>query len=361
MTEEAKVLSRLRKKRSADRNVVRGLITKAMNQMAKGHDANILKEVRAMLKTTRAKEVTISATNDEIVGLIDEDEIEKDVDEATAFEVEFAKGVGDIEEFLEQHKQSSKAGTEDRKKDGVPGIKLPKLNVKGFTGEPTDWQQFSETFKATVGTNTNISNIEKFSYLKGYLGGEAAKCIDGVALTEDNYVKALNLLEERYGNKQLIIMSHVHKLLKLERVTGRNVQEVRSLYDQIEGHVRSLGSLDIKADQYGPMLLPIILERLPEDIKLYISRKLGNENWKIEEFLQTLKEEISARECCNFMKSSSKVQERVGRHITTEALMTGTRSLVCAFCSKGHFHDKCTVVTDPEERKQIARRDRLCY
>ena len=122
-----------------------------------------------------------------------------------------------------------------------------------------------------------------------------------------------------------------------------------------------MGSLNVKSEHYGPLLIPIILEQLPDDIKLQVSRTLGRENWQIEEFMTTLKLEIAARESCNFMNAQSSIEERAKWHIKTEALMIGTKLLVCAFCSKDHYHDKCSVVTNFEERKEIARKNRLCY
>ena len=84
------------------------------------------------------------------------------------------------------------------------------------------------------------------------------------------YQKAFNLLEERYGNKQLIIAAHVYQLLRLEKVkTGRNVQELRNLFDQID---RSLGSLNVKPEHYGPLLIHIILEQSPDDIKHWVKK-----------------------------------------------------------------------------------------
>ena len=77
--------------------------------------------------------------------------------------------------------------------------------------------------------------------------------------------------------------------------------------------------------------------------------------------MTTLKLEIAARESYNFMKAQSSTEERAKRHIKTEALMIGTKFLVCASCSKDHYHDKCSVVTNFEERKEIARKNRLCY
>ena len=39
--------------------------------------------------------------------------------------------------------------------------------------------------------------------------------IEELSLTNDNYIKALELLEDRYGNKQAIITAHAKNLLKL--------------------------------------------------------------------------------------------------------------------------------------------------
>ena len=84
--------------------------------------------------------------------------------------------------------------------------------------------------------------------------------------------------------------------------------------------------------------------------------------------MNILKEEITARESCDFLKSQMRhevleFQERAGqeRHFTTEALYMGAKVLNCAFCRKNHFHNKCNVATGVAERKQIVWKKRLCY
>ena len=49
------------------------------------------------------------------------------------------------------------------------GVKLPKITLKTFSGDPLDWKSFKETFEAAVHNNESITNIEKFTYLKIYL------------------------------------------------------------------------------------------------------------------------------------------------------------------------------------------------
>ena len=51
----------------------------------------------------------------------------------------------------------------------------------------------------------------------------------------------------------------------------------------------------IHQEQVGPLLIPIVIEKLPNVIRLQISRKLGKENWSIDDFLICINTEITAR------------------------------------------------------------------
>ena len=57
--------------------------------------------------------------------------------------------------------------------------------------------------------------------------------------------------------------------------------------------------------RFGPLLVSIILEKLPNTIKLQISRKLGKENWNIKQFLSAINQEITARENFEYLKQNS--------------------------------------------------------
>ena len=208
--------------------------------------------------------------------------------------------------------------------------------------DATVCQQFKDTFETEVNTNENISDVETFTYLRSYLGGEAEKCIDGLSLSSENYKHALNLLSERDGNAQLIISWNMDKLLKLEKihVTTFNMKELRALHDRIVSNLCSLLSCGIHSEHYGPM--PI-----PSNIKLEINRKLGKNQWKTDEVMHILKVEIEARGNCHFHKSESRNREggddRRGMKIgsfTTESLITSNRVIKCAFCKQTHYSDR---------------------
>ena len=63
-----------------------------------------------------------------------------------------------------------------------------------------------------------------------------------------------------------------------------------------------LENLGVSYEQFGWLLIPIILEKLPKMIKLQISRKLGSGNWNVQDFLECINEEILVRENCEYLK-----------------------------------------------------------
>ena len=357
-------LSRMKKSRAANRNVLNNLVVKAEEIGRNGLDEEKRKHISDVLKAIEAKRRLINELDAKILDTIEEEKIGEEVEDATAFELKTISSISAIERLLMIKKEPVEAAETTvnvRPSMTKSGVKLPKIDPKKFHGDPTKWQHFYDTFHAAVHSNPDLNNIEKFTYLAGYLKGAAEKCIEGLPLTEANYEVALNLLKERFANPQRIAAAHMTKLLKIEKVSAsRNVRELRDLYDHVESQMRALQSSGTLPDHYGPLLIPIISERLPDDIKLEISRKLGTSTWKIDDFMQLWKNEITARESCNLDPSRSKSEED-SRPFTTEALFSGARSLVCSFCGQSHYHDKCTVVTDLSERKEIVRKKRLCF
>ena len=156
-----------------------------------------------------------------------------------------------------------------------------------------------DSFVAAIDSCKDLKDIEKFNYLHSYLEGEAFHTIQGIKLTDKNYPQALAVLCRRYGNKQRIISAHMNELLNMKRVErDRDLQRLHRLYDDIESHVRSLRSLDVDDDNYGSLLTPIAMERLPHQFKLTISRQVVDHTWDLTQLLCLIQDELKARENC---------------------------------------------------------------
>ena len=120
------------------------------------------------------------------------------------------------------------------------------------------WKSFKETFEAVVHRRTDVTNIEKFTYLRSLLDKTALQAIEGFFLTAENYTAAWRLLNERFGNEQISISSYMNKILNISPVYLPNVRSFRELYDNVESNVRALENFGVSYEQFGSLLIPIV-------------------------------------------------------------------------------------------------------
>ena len=107
--------------------------------------------------------------------------------------------------------------------------------------------------------------------------GKAESVITGLPLTEDNYETAIDILRDRFGKPQLLISNHMEALLKLPIVSSRHeTNKLRDLYDKIEINIRSLKALGIESESFGNLLVPVVTEKIPSELRLIITRKFDS-------------------------------------------------------------------------------------
>ena len=114
--------------------------------------------------------------------------------------------------------------------------RLSKIELKKFAGQIVKWQEFWDTFEATIHKNSSLQPIEKFNYLRAQLENEALQSIEGLELTNTNYEVATILLKERYGNNQLIVDAHDTKLIVMPPASNKTTL-LCAMYDAIEQHL----------------------------------------------------------------------------------------------------------------------------
>ena len=141
------------------------------------------------------------------------------------------------------------------------------------------------------------------------LEGSAANAISGLSLTTANYSEAITILQKRFGNKQQVVNKHMDALLELDAVTSmRDLKRLRHIYDQAEGHIRSLKSLGVPSESYGSLLAPILMKRLPHELCVIISKEVGAESWNLDKMMEAAEKEIEARERAATNEETSNTQ-----------------------------------------------------
>ena len=312
--------------------------------------------------------------------LEDDEKIADEIEESDEFQNRIRLHILQIDQRIGTETKNAIVSSESKdekfraKRKTEAYVKLPKLDIAKFYGDPKDYTRFQESFDIAIGNNEDLSDVQKLNYLKGFLASEAEKAIRGLPLTNANYTNARQILEERFGSRQMIIESHMKSLLKLTAVNSiADTKGIRALYDQIESNLRSLEAIDIDKEMYGCLLIPLLKEKLPKELNLIVSRCFDSnyETWNIGDMLEALRKEIEARERCE-MPANKKPGETQRRN-TTESFHTRNKNKkskdkgkseikrVCVFCGQDHFSDKCTVVTNIEARKAIVRDEGRCY
>ncbi len=128
-------------------------------------------------------------------------------------------------------------------------LKLPKLELPKFSGDPVAWKPFWDLFCSSVDAQP-ISGVQKFSYLSGSLVGPAAAAVRGLSITEENYLVALGLLKRRFGDPIIIVRSLYSKLRNLPSVPN-STKDLREFLDQFEMLLRQLESVGENQEKSG--------------------------------------------------------------------------------------------------------------
>ena len=177
-------------------------------------------------------------------------------------------------------------------------VKLPKLVIEKYGGAISQWQEFWSQYETAIHDNDALCKREKFTYLRSYLTGAAARAVAGLAMTDDNYDAAIQLLQNRFGRIDIVVSAHMSKLLNLTPVRkSSDVAALRQLYDECEIQIRSLESLGVHSDTYGCLLCPVLLQLIPENIALdytHISDSSGE--WRVPELILFLQNEVQSSE-----------------------------------------------------------------
>ena len=240
------------------------------------------------------------------------------------------------------------------KVETVKRAKLPKLQIKTFHGEINQWAPFYDSFKASIDSNPDIPETDKFNYLKGLLRGSAYEATEELPITGENYKTALEILETRYSNKQLCISTYMENLMKMQPVTSiHDIKGTRTMYDKLEANLRTLDDLGISSSAYGDLLIPILIRKIPKVLRLIITRQFDGESWDLGKILKSLKTELEARERIKFMNSNTSTStsdqkpRQVRQPVTASALISTNRSSPsCTYCKGAHASVNCNIITD---------------
>ena len=280
----------------------RASATRIISEVEKTPSAEVPDNVKlALLKLTLNEKLeTLRKLDDDIVDLTeDETALEEEISLADSFKECIYAAVINIDRvtIAPPFVAAPRELAFSRYEIATPCVKLPKLTLRSFTGDITKWTTFWECYESAIHNNEELSDIDKFNYLNSLLERTAREAISSLALTSANYREAIKILKKRFGSKQQIISKHMDILLNVEPVTSsQNVKALRRLYDIVGSHIRTLKSLGVAFDTYDSLLSPVLLNKLPTELRLIVSREIPETDWNLDVLLRVMEREVEARE-----------------------------------------------------------------
>ena len=130
--------------------------------------------------------------------------------------------------------------------------------------------------------------------MNSLLESSAREAISGFSLTAANYWETISLLKKRFGVKQHIVDKHLEELFNIEPVvSASNVHGLRRLLDTVTSHIHSLS---VQPATYASTFCPKLLTKLPNKLRLIVSRTLRDDEWNIASLLTAIEQEVTAQE-----------------------------------------------------------------
>lgn len=230
-----------------------------------------------------------------------------------------------------------------------PELRLSNIDVPTFSGNYADWQSFNELFCSLVHTNKNLSDVQKFHYLKKSLTGNASVLIKHLPTIAANYQLGWTILTDRYHNKRALVNNFLDLLTDQPKLAQNSAQGVRQLMDITNECLFGIKSLEIATDGWDPWIVHLMGKKLDNESKIAWEQFLGGhkEVPNLEKMMKFL--DVRARILDEISKPIvQKPRERVKTaHIETSK-STDRPGECCTYCNGKHFIYFCqTFVPSP--------------
>ncbi|UYV79912.1 hypothetical protein LAZ67_18001028, partial [Cordylochernes scorpioides] len=277
-------------------------------------------------------------------------------------------------------------------------VKLPELELRTYDGSLENWLPWWAQF-AKVHDNEDLSSSDKFLYLRQAVlpKSEAYRVIASYPVTGDNYNLAVQALQERFGDPNILTELYVRQLLNLVITNVRRENKnLGNLYDDLSSHLRSLETLGIDPQLSGIFLYPLVESSLPTEIlriwQRHPSSGYGQERIKMEDpldrnreiperlkaLMDFLKAEVKSAQRLKVIEKGFKLEEPQGKShyigkerkwngpipATVSGLFSSHRTVKCCFCERtNHDSWQCRNIDrlSPEDRDRRIRNARLCF
>ncbi|XP_058840761.1 uncharacterized protein LOC131696228 [Topomyia yanbarensis] len=245
------------------------------------------------------------------------------------------------------------------------GVRLPEIKIPEFNGNIEDWSNFHDVFDSMIHKNLTLPNIQKLHYLRASLKGDAARIIQSIQTSGNNYPIAWKLITDRFDNTNLLVKQHVSALFNIPPVRKESASGLSDLVDNFERHIQILDTLEDEKDHWNSVIVELLSSRLdPSSQREWESEcsEAERPNYKdLVDFvhkrarmLQSLK---LSHQNTNTAVDVKQTKVRTFSHVTTSEHVAK-----CVACNHAHLLFQCDVFRgfSPQQRFDVVKRHGIC-
>ncbi|KAL0879431.1 hypothetical protein ABMA27_003182 [Loxostege sticticalis] len=107
-----------------------------------------------------------------------------------------------------------------------------------------------------------LDSLQKLYYLRSYLKCEPYDLIKNLPLSNESYLKARQLLDDRYNNKYKILNEHIAQLLDLSPLSKSTSANIRSFVSSTKQIIAAIENLNNGIKYWDPIILCILTRKL---------------------------------------------------------------------------------------------------
>ncbi|XP_055706055.1 uncharacterized protein LOC129803485 [Phlebotomus papatasi] len=282
-----------------------------------------------------------------------------------------------VKELIQEHNESIKviadsvASAISHGQLGQSKAKLPLLQLPTFSGKYSEWQGFYDSFLSTVHNNKDLSDVDKFTYLRGALTGSAASALKHTPTSSKYYHRALEILLKKFNKPNCIVAEFVDTFYSQQALPQPNAVKLREMYNVFEEVTHGLEAIDHLSHE--PFMIHSALKRVdPETRSMWHNEVSGSEIRGWQQFRDFLSDRCDALEMAKTGDSqSSQVNSKNAQPSkqsskSKAALVTtaqAEQNAKCPFCGQKHKVHQCPkfLSAKPGQRHHMVFDSKLCY
>ncbi|XP_062541895.1 uncharacterized protein LOC134209889 [Armigeres subalbatus] len=278
------------------------------------------------------------------------------------FEDSFYSLKADLVAFKTVGSNVSVGSTSQQPASQFAKVKLPEIKLPSFSGKIHDWVPYRDSFRSLIHDNPLLSDVDRFTYLRSSLVGDAFQEVSSIELSAANYEVAWKSLESRYENKKLIVKAHLDALFAVESLKKESHGGLNQLIGDFEKNLQMLEKIGEKPSDWSTILAYMVCTRLDlATLRQWETHHNSKEVAKYKDLMDFLKSHCSVLQSVVPVDTVSSNKQRSSRPAICNTMVKST--VKCWFCNEPrHSVFQCVRFQrmSVSDRIEAANRNKLC-